>query len=219
MLHTCSGNIETCIEDVFEKLEHICSWEKTLALENKNALNPRDVELVLVELDENGNELRKTTDQEIIIDILKLDGREQTVPFRIEIHNQVPKPFYCAMFYLSESYAVHRMYNEEIPGNASVIAMEHTPNGKPYAFNLNGKNQSTDIFKLIVSQEKINDALLVQKPIKIGERLTHQLEKGIGYEEESDFVNESFNDWFTICLLYTSPSPRDRQKSRMPSSA
>ena len=26
-------------------------------------------------------------------------------------------------------------------------------------------------------------------------------------------------DEFYICLLYTSPSPRDRQKSRMPSSA
>ena len=26
-------------------------------------------------------------------------------------------------------------------------------------------------------------------------------------------------EWFTGCLLYTSPSPRDRQKSRMPSSA
>ena len=26
-------------------------------------------------------------------------------------------------------------------------------------------------------------------------------------------------DWVLICLLYTSPSPRDRQKSRMPSSA
>ena len=25
--------------------------------------------------------------------------------------------------------------------------------------------------------------------------------------------------WFKCCLLYTSPSPRDRQKSRMPSSA
>ena len=25
--------------------------------------------------------------------------------------------------------------------------------------------------------------------------------------------------WFNNCLLYTSPSPRDRQKSRMPSSA
>ena len=27
------------------------------------------------------------------------------------------------------------------------------------------------------------------------------------------------NDNYGICLLYTSPSPRDRQKSRMPSSA
>ena len=26
-------------------------------------------------------------------------------------------------------------------------------------------------------------------------------------------------DWDNFCLLYTSPSPRDRQKSRMPSSA
>ena len=26
-------------------------------------------------------------------------------------------------------------------------------------------------------------------------------------------------EWFNNCLLYTSPSPRDRQKSRMPSSA
>ena len=26
-------------------------------------------------------------------------------------------------------------------------------------------------------------------------------------------------DLFKVCLLYTSPSPRDRQKSRMPSSA
>ena len=28
-----------------------------------------------------------------------------------------------------------------------------------------------------------------------------------------------FKDYFKSCLLYTSPSPRDRQKSRMPSSA
>ena len=28
-----------------------------------------------------------------------------------------------------------------------------------------------------------------------------------------------FRDVINICLLYTSPSPRDRQKSRMPSSA
>ena len=32
---------------------------------------------------------------------------------------------------------------------------------------------------------------------------------------QKDILNENTN----ICLLYTSPSPRDRQKSRMPSSA
>ena len=31
--------------------------------------------------------------------------------------------------------------------------------------------------------------------------------------------NFNFNKLIVICLLYTSPSPRDRQKSRMPSSA
>ena len=32
--------------------------------------------------------------------------------------------------------------------------------------------------------------------------------------QEGDYI-----DWYCSCLLYTSPSPRDRQKSRMPSSA
>ena len=33
------------------------------------------------------------------------------------------------------------------------------------------------------------------------------------------FVVERNQSGWLICLLYTSPSPRDRQKSRMPSSA
>ena len=32
-------------------------------------------------------------------------------------------------------------------------------------------------------------------------------------------INDSSADHQYVCLLYTSPSPRDRQKSRMPSSA
>ena len=33
------------------------------------------------------------------------------------------------------------------------------------------------------------------------------------------FYSEPMRDLYSVCLLYTSPSPRDRQKSRMPSSA
>ena len=34
-----------------------------------------------------------------------------------------------------------------------------------------------------------------------------------------DLVNKHNKLLYSVCLLYTSPSPRDRQKSRMPSSA
>ena len=63
----------------------------------------------------------------------------------------------------------------------------------------------------------------------------------ISFTEEQDMIRESVRDWAQSklapialemektreipkdiikgCLLYTSPSPRDRQRSRMPSSA
>ena len=38
-------------------------------------------------------------------------------------------------------------------------------------------------------------------------------------EDFKEVLNKCSDEVFKICLLYTSPSPRDRQKSRMPSSA
>ena len=38
-------------------------------------------------------------------------------------------------------------------------------------------------------------------------------------KSSSDYYNTDEDDTEDDCLLYTSPSPRDRQKSRMPSSA
>ena len=39
------------------------------------------------------------------------------------------------------------------------------------------------------------------------------------YGGRSDDMMKVGGIWCSACLLYTSPSPRDRQKSRMPSSA
>ena len=39
------------------------------------------------------------------------------------------------------------------------------------------------------------------------------------YYQVAKRLHEEIKGSFYICLLYTSPSPRDRQKSRMPSSA
>ena len=41
----------------------------------------------------------------------------------------------------------------------------------------------------------------------------------VGSLNLTDIVLAQQNLWFIVCLLYTSPSPRDRTRSRMPSSA
>ena len=41
----------------------------------------------------------------------------------------------------------------------------------------------------------------------------------LGFNIYSDIILSESNNSSNSCLLYTSPSPRDRQKSRMPSSA
>ena len=40
-----------------------------------------------------------------------------------------------------------------------------------------------------------------------------------GFEGEGGNLQEKFDDLSIPCLLYTSPSPRDKRQSRMPSSA
>ena len=60
--------------------------------------------------------------------------------------------------------------------------------------------------------------ILIEKGtiVKIGKNLSGS--KNI-IEVKNLCVSDGWIDLFSVCLLYTSPSPRDRQKSRMPSSA
>ena len=57
--------------------------------------------------------------------------------------------------------------------------------------------------------------------IKTEDKQKSRLETSFGGTVEKDIPEsvEWIDDAFYICLLYTSPSPRDRSLSRMPSSA
>ena len=48
---------------------------------------------------------------------------------------------------------------------------------------------------------------------------THALREREQARLEEDAARSAQQGEYELCLLYTSPSPRDRQKSRMPSSA
>ena len=62
------------------------------------------------------------------------------------------------------------------------------------------------------------DALIeANKIIKDLESEANELAESIGLDK--DVILAAARSQNSSCLLYTSPSPRDRQKSRMPSSA
>ena len=93
--------------------------------------------------------------------------------------------------------------------------------GQRYLGNV--QNSLTTTYQRLSSGMRINSAKDDAAGLQIADRLTSQI-NGLnqGNRNASDGIAlaqtiESGMD--EICLLYTSPSPRDRQKSRMPSSA
>ena len=75
---------------------------------------------------------------------------------------------------------------------------------------------------LLISKNSINENAL--KEISFDDETARLLDSIGAYSKINDLINmPTYTDLMTtdstICLLYTSPSPRDRQKSRMPSSA
>ena len=80
-------------------------------------------------------------------------------------------------------------------------------------------------FRMDILEEKIDDIIQVKEHIKYTQNDIECLTRNIYYEAGVEsrvgkyaVAHVTINRLKT-CLLYTSPSPRDRQKSRMPSSA
>ena len=65
-----------------------------------------------------------------------------------------------------------------------------------------------DFWNIALSEESVKDAFFQSQDEDVDDK-----------EEDHDSEEISAVAKFTNCLLYTSPSPRDRTRSRMPSSA
>ena len=117
---------------------------------------------------------------------------------------------------------LYRRDKENMPGSAREVAnaeeegVEFIWLSSPKEFK--GTNK---VKKLIVDQIKLGE------PDETGRRKP-EVQQGSGFEVETDMVIKALRALITIsvstskpepCLLYTSPSPRDRTRSRMPSSA
>ena len=66
------------------------------------------------------------------------------------------------------------------------------------------------------------EPVIIKAEIKFEEWLKRNypiISEELSIQQLRNFVRQTSLENPKICLLYTSPSPRDRQKSRMPSSA
>ena len=75
-------------------------------------------------------------------------------------------------------------------------------------FSDNDRSRRNAVVKLLVEWKLVN--VVREDPIEIEPAPMSQI-KIISYKEK--------DQWDLVCLLYTSPSPRDKRQSRMPSSA
>ena len=73
-----------------------------------------------------------------------------------------------------------------------------------------------DITSLLISPDYFEGHELVRTKANLKYPYEHFVDHGVPH---SDGFGFGVVGLYYVCLLYTSPSPRDRQKSRMPSSA
>ena len=111
-------------------------------------------------------------------------------------------------------------------------------NNRLYSYNIDDisyyKYENVKVFGLLEDMSKVENFYpeqLVQSIISCSNRdwdilNTLEGEKNIENKSKEEYEeikkmnkNKNYFELVNNCLLYTSPSPRDRQKSRMPSSA
>ena len=73
----------------------------------------------------------------------------------------------------------------------------------------------------VKSAEAQPDKMLVKMPLETAQMLctAHRVLDGDDYADSVGLYKEAYKNHPCTCLLYTSPSPRDVEESRMPSSA
>ena len=82
------------------------------------------------------------------------------------------------------------------------------------------KKLGQKISEIIKSSDKQNIEIHLQGDLGAGKTfMTRSIINNCGWEDLVKSPTYTLCEEYDFCLLYTSPSPRDRQKSRMPSSA
>ena len=141
---------------------------------------------------------------------------KETLKQQIDEKDRLLKDAYEALEQIEAERQVERSrFEDEIFELKKVISQQNTL-GRNDSDHSNADNRGTDSTKTTEQVSENSQKLLFEAfgSVNLG---THQETNGESATVEEQVLEEG--QLLDTCLLYTSPSPRDRTRSRMPSSA
>ena len=143
-------------------------------------------------------------------------SKNQSNDVTIEITPLIDIVFLLVIFFVVTSKIdTNQALNIDLPETSSFSSVLVENQEMIYLYE-SGKLRYGDISVDIESSETLISFISSQIPKS--ELITLAIEKRARFSI-ANVINSDFGIWLDICLLYTSPSPRDQRGSRMPSSA
>jgi pimeloyl-ACP methyl ester carboxylesterase len=176
--------------------KRVATWERGLALENPHTkFDPTKIDFTFYEvLNDGQTEEPHKGKNDLTLYYVKVGDKYKSVRGRLKARNNTSQSLWFALLHFSRKYGITSLSNVEIDPNEEAIIWGDDP--KKNAFGLPKEvNESTDTFKLIVSDKKVDDFLLEQVDLELGKIISSDEERDIvGEEEEQEKIQ---NDWFT----------------------
>ena len=151
-------------------------------------------------------------------DLMKIDGDFYKSTMREHLSRRIEtNPRYSLRAY-AKALTVDVSDLSKVFSNKKALSI---PNAEKISYKLGLDPDEKDLFMLSVFTDHQERGRKKRIPQTILENVDRK-ERALNTDEfriVADWYHAAILELSYICLLYTSPSPRDRQKSRMPSSA
>ena len=150
-------------------VRHVLQWQRTLDLQNpRTAIDRAKVDVVYLEQLAGGGE--RTHEEPSTELVFAKAGREwRPIRGRLRLHNGTDQPLFVVLAYFSDAYGILLLPNDGIaPADSWLTVWGDGPTDTFYLPK--GVDASEERFMLIVATEKIDDFLLAQPELTLGER-------------------------------------------------
>lgn len=179
------------LEQLFPVINHVSRWERLLKLQNHDtSIDKNVVDFAVYETDAGEKVIHKYTDEDVILEYTGSGKEEDDVHLQLKVSNGTAKERHFACFQFSSDtglieYGIQAVVNQAVDKTHEITLK------KSSLYLDENENEITFVYKLFVSDQPVEDYVLVQPALKIGSKVgSHR-----GGDRRAQ-QNMKQNDWF-----------------------